>query len=261
MRCVLVLAAVAVVVSACDKTSEEYASAPAEAPAAPADAAAGPERAGGEAKSAPLPVSAPTLAYSYRYGIEAPADELTGLIRRHEQACVAAGSAVCQMVGQSVERRGKDRVSGELSLRAAPDWLTRFRDGLEAQAKAAGGRIVSSSTESDDLTRSITDTEAHIRARTTLRDRLQAVLAARPGKLSDLLEVEQELARVQQEIDAAQSSLAVMRTRVATSALTIRYESEGNIFGAIYWLVGAILLGLALWSVRQRVWPVKRPAE
>src|SRR5690606_23488191 len=64
-------------------------------------------------------------------------------------------------------------------------------------------------------------------ARKTLRDRLQDLLASRPGKLQELLEVERELARVQAEIDATESALAVMRTRVATSRLTIDYVSEG----------------------------------
>lgn len=69
------------------------------------------------------------------------------------------------------------------------------------------------------------DGEARLRAQTALRDRLQKLLAERPGKLAELLEVERELARVQGEIDSAQSTLAVMKTRVATSALTLRYES------------------------------------
>ena len=83
--------------------------------------------------------------------------------------------------------------------------------------------------ESEDLTRQIVDTEAAVRARTALRDRLQAILATRPGKLSDLLEVEKELARVQGELDATQSELAVMRTRVVTSLLTITYSSGASL--------------------------------
>jgi len=77
------------------------------------------------------------------------------------------------------------------------------------------------------LTRSIVDTEAQLRAQRTLRDRLQALLASRPGKLSDLLDVERELARVQGVIDSTQSNLAVMRARVDMSALTIDYASAG----------------------------------
>src|SRR5262249_34449527 len=83
-------------------------------------------------------------------------------------------------------------------------------------------------TSSEDLTRNIVDTEARLRASRTLRDRLQNLLASRPGRLSDLLEVERELARVQGEIDATESTLAVMRARVAMSELTLTYTSKAK---------------------------------
>ena len=62
---------------------------------------------------------------------------------------------------------------------------------------------------------------------TTLRDRLQTLLASRPGKLSDLVEIERELARVQGDIDSARSQLAEMRGRVSMSAVSIDYSSFG----------------------------------
>lgn len=52
------------------------------------------------------------------------------------------------------------------------------------------------------------------------------MLANRTGKLDDLLQVEQELARFQAEIDAARSELAAMRGRVAMSRLTLTYDSR-----------------------------------
>jgi hypothetical protein len=119
-------------------------------------------------------------------------------------------------------------VSASLELRAAPAWLAKFRAGLAGDAKGGGGRVASSSVESEDLTRSIVDSEATLRAKRTLRDKLEALLQ-RPGSgVKDLLATEQELARVQGEIDAAQSELAVMRGRVDMSKLTLNYESVGG---------------------------------
>ena len=60
-----------------------------------------------------------------------------------------------------------------------------------------------------------------------MRERLEDLLAHRPGKLSELLEVERELANVQGEIDAMESNLAVMKARVSMSLLTIDYASAG----------------------------------
>ena len=173
------------------------------------------------------PAGVPMLAYSYTYGIEAPPKSIRLLVARHEAACVAAGPTVCQMTSANVQEIGEDQIRGSLQLRATPGWLKRFREGLASEAREEGGRLVQSNVSSEDLSRQIVDTEAALRAKSTLRDRLQALLAGRPGKLSELLELERELARVQGEIDATQSQLAVMRARVAMSELTISYASAG----------------------------------
>ena len=145
----------------------------------------------------------------------------------HEDACSRAGAALCQILAASTNTAGESDVRGQLQLRGEPRWLAGFRAHLEGDAKAAGGKVSSTSVTSEDLTRDIVDTEAHVRAQKTLRDRLQALLASRPGKLSDLLDVEREFARVQGEIDATQSNLAVMKERVAMSTLTLDYVSAG----------------------------------
>lgn len=173
--------------------------------------------------------SAPRMAYVYRYGLELPADRAAGLMGRHEAACVAAGAATCQVIGSETTRYGRDAVSSQLTLRATPAWVATFRGRLAGEAEAAGGRVASSATESEDLTRAIVDTEARLRAQTTLRDRLQSLLATWSGSLEELLKVESELARVQGEIDAVQSNLVVMRTRVATSRLEISYAAAGQL--------------------------------
>lgn len=173
-----------------------------------------------------VPVGAPQLAYSYEYGLSVASRRVRALVAQHERACAGAGPAQCQVVGSTVEDSGDEQISGELNLRAAPAWLKRFRDGLAGDAKSAGGRVYQASVTSEDLSREIIDTDAALRAKTTLRDRLQALLASHPGKLSDLLDVERELARVQGEIDSTQSELAAMRGRVATSDVTISYKSE-----------------------------------
>lgn len=173
--------------------------------------------------------TAARVAYSYRYALELPAEQTAGLMGRHEAACVAAGVATCQVIGSNTMRSGQDTAVSELTLRASPTWIAGFRARLASEAEAADGRVASSSTESEDLTRALVDTEARLRAQTTLRDRLQSLLATRSGSLEELLKVESELARVQGEIDAVQSNLAVMRKRVATARLTISYVAEGQL--------------------------------
>lgn len=168
------------------------------------------------------------LAYTYQTTLELPADRLTGVMDAHVKACQDAGPRFCQLIGSSRSGDPTTAMSGQVDIRGEPHWLHSFMGNLAHQADAAGGRILSQSTSTEDLTRSIVDTEANLRAQKTLRDRLQGLLASHPGRLSDLLDVERELARVQGEIDSTQSQLAVMRTRVDMSELTLSYQSSAK---------------------------------
>lgn len=211
-------------------------SAPTVAGEAAMDVAAAPERAmgggapeGGETPAAgpgAAPAGAPMLAYVYGATLELPFRTVRATMAKHEAQCRAAGPAVCQVLGSSVAASGEEQMYGALQIRAEPRWLETFRNGLEAEARGAGGRVRETSVESEDLTRQIVDTDARLRAQKVLRDRLQQLLRSRPGKLSDLLETERELARVQGEIDSAESQLAVMRQRVATSLMNLAYQSK-----------------------------------
>lgn len=251
-----------------------------EAPS-PASAAARAARAAPDAQS-----TAPMIAYDYVDTLWAPAERIKALMEGHQKACAEAGPSACQIVASSRSGTEGGVTTAVLSLRASPAWIAKLRGGLDADAKAAGGRVTDSQVTSEDLTRSIVDGEARLRAQTALRDRLQKLLAERPGKLSELLEVERELARVQGEIDSAQSTLAVMKTRVATSSLTLRYESGavtrptgawtplaqafadvGGILArslaglllAVAWTAPWLLaLGLAIWAVRKRLPRLRR---
>jgi hypothetical protein len=250
------------------------------------------ERAGsppGQPTEAAATPTAPMIAYAYNDVMWAPADQVKPLMRTHQKACVDAGPLVCQVV--SVQQSQGEEASAVLEVRATPVWIARLHGRLDSDAKAVGGRVTQSEVSSEDLTRSIIDGEARLRAQTTLRDRLQKLLAERPGKLSELLEVERELARVQGEVDSAQSNLAVLKTRVATSSLTLTYQSlqpTPRATGAWRALVQALrdiqstlavslgvlvrviafaapwalIIGLPLWLMRKRLPRLRRkPAE
>ncbi len=199
-------------------------------PSASADAALAtspPTKAPDGSKAKPAPVVVSMLAYAYAYEMEAPASRIAGLVAEHQAACAAAGPALCQVTAATLTNDGKDDAHASLQIRAAPAWLTPFRSRLGHDAQKAGGRIVRDHTTTEDLARQITDTQAAIRAKSALRDRLQTMLQTRPGKLEDLLEVEKTLAETQGDLDATQSELAMMQQRVQTSDLTIDYQAKG----------------------------------
>lgn len=196
---------------------------------APNGAPQGPTQTGSTPTS-PAPVL--YLAYVHGRGIEVPSQRVAGVMDAHVRACEQAGVRLCQII--RAERSGDPdaSVSGFVQLRGEPRWLSTFMGGIDAEVDRAGGRVTSRNTSTEDLTRQIVDTEARLRAQTALRDRLQQLLRDRPGRLADLLEVERELARVQADIDAVQSNLAVMRTRVAMSELNVSYTSAPRPLGS-----------------------------
>jgi hypothetical protein len=267
----------------------EAAAAPAaDAAAVAADAAAAPAAPDGSSTTPRIAAGPPMLAYSYSYGLSLPHDHVDELRRRHESACAKAGYKVCQVVGSAITEDRSGGAEGKLEIRAAPAWLQRFRDSLAGDAKAVGGKVDSNEVTSEDLSREIVDTGAQLRAKLVLRDRLQALLANRPGRLADLLAVERELARVQGEIDSTQSQLTVMQGRVAMSDVTVTYASSdvgptirsplGASFRGFFGTMAASLAGLIdvvavlapwaviggvlLWVFRKRLpklrWPFRR---
>jgi hypothetical protein len=183
----------------------------------------------GQAAQAPAEGVAVMLAYRYATGLELPPENLAATQDGHANACLDAGPQVCQVVSASVNDPDGQRPSAYLELRAAPDWLVEFRAGLESETEEAGGRITSDQTSVEDLTANIVDAAARLNARTTLRDRLQTLLETRDGDLGDLLQVERELARVQEQLDAQASVLAALRQRVDTSTLSLSYQPKREI--------------------------------
>jgi uncharacterized protein YlxW (UPF0749 family) len=200
-----------------DTASSTAADTTASASAAPAAA--------NDATPKPLTVTAPELAYAYDYSVQAPARDVPHLVRQHEAECAMAGATVCQVVGATTKAIGHDDVSGRLEIRATPAWIAKFRDRIEDDVKALGGKISAAETNTDDLSGSLVDTQAALRAKIELRDRLETLLKTHNGKIKDLVDLEQRVSDVQSDIDQAQSELAVMKTRVQTSKLVIEYSS------------------------------------
>jgi hypothetical protein len=201
----------------------------------------------------------------------------------HVAACNAAGPTVCVVTNSSLNAYSEDQASAQLYLRATPAWIDTFLGGVEAEAEAAKGEITSRQTTAEDLTVTIIDTDARLKAQTVLQARIEELLADRPGNLGELLETQRELARVNGEIDSLTSSLAALRQRVDMSQLSVNYETKvnpvsggmlsplsdafGNFFynlsGAVAAVITAfavglpwlLLIGALLWIWLRLIWP------
>jgi hypothetical protein len=198
------------------------------------------EQAGGGAGGGPQaqpaqPGAARQIAYSFYYTLFAPTQNLEALFNAQKTACERAGPAQCYVVSSSMSGLAQESAYGQLQVRASADWIRTFRDGLEGSLEPYGASIDASTSTAEDLTTQIIDTSARLNSAKTLRDRLQKLLAERPGKLAELIEIERELARVQADIDATESVLAAMRLRVAMSDLTINYQARYSAASESIW--------------------------
>lgn len=166
------------------------------------------------------------LAYRYGYSFALPSASVKSVVDAHAQRCIDAGSDKCQVLNTSVRDYDDDNVSANLSLRAEPEWLESYAVTLTETVDQADGRMTASSVSAEDLTRQILDVDARLSAQKTLRDRLTGLLETRDAELSDLLELERELARVQGEIESATSTLNALRQRVNMSIVNIDYSTK-----------------------------------
>jgi hypothetical protein len=173
---------------------------------------------------APAP-QAPMLALGYKLGLVVPADQVRPLMESHQEACERAGADQCQVLSASASAEGDDKTAAALELRATPAWMRVFRTRAEADAKDLGGRIDEAATDSDDLSTQVVDTEAAQRTRAAERARLAQLMQRRTSNLQDTLAVEQEITRVQGEMDQAASELAAMQTRIVMQTVTVAYAS------------------------------------
>lgn len=174
-----------------------------------------------------VPGVAQMIAYTYSWMFSVPTENMPGLQAAHRKLCDDAGPSTCYVTNSSLDAIGKEEgASGYLSIRATEAWVRSFEQSVGEGIKPFGASIYSTGRNSDNVTTQIVDNEARLRSMIAHRDALQKMLDDKPGRLSDLLEIQQSLAQAQGDIDSRQSVLAALKLRVAMSELTFQYRAE-----------------------------------
>ncbi|WP_164116583.1 DUF4349 domain-containing protein [Sphingorhabdus sp. Alg239-R122] len=234
-----------------------------------------------------IKVSLPRIAYTYEYAYRLGSDEISGVQSRHADLCEKKGPRVCRIINMTKSGGEGDYGTGMLEMQVAAAQARSFGAELSKIVNDEGGDTVNSNVTGEDLSKQIVDTEARLRARTLLRDRLMEVLRSRKGTVAELVQAERGVAQVNEEIDQARSWLAEMKGRVAFSKVTVNYmtgsPSGGGFiepirdgigsFGAIlgttigamitfvaFTLPWLLLIALAVWLWRRfgPAWPFGR---
>lgn len=172
-----------------------------------------------------LEVTIPKLAYVYDYAFRTEGEALGNLQRRHADLCEQQGPTSCRILGMTKSGEDAEEMTGELQLAVASSHARAFGALIEKEAEAADAQQIAAEISTEEVSKAIVDTEAQLRARTELRDRLMQILRTRTGTVEELVEAERNVAQVNQEIDQARSWLREMQGRVAFSRVNIRYES------------------------------------
>ncbi len=131
-------------------------------------------------------------------------------------------------VGNSSLSTGEQQVRSatiELKIPAA-----RYEDALAGLKPI--GTVESVTSTADDVGEEFVDLAARVANARRLEERLITLLATRAGKLEDVLSVERELARVREEIERYDGRLRFLRSRVATSTLSVTVHEREPLLAA-----------------------------
>ena len=182
---------------------------------------------GAAPQSAPIAVTMPRIAYSYGFSFRLDRERIAAVQERHLAACRRLGPSLCRVT--AMQRGGtNDGDSGaNLKLQIAAGLADGFGRTLAAIAGEGGGETLDRSIRAEDLSRQMIDSDARIRTRELLIQRLTALLQTRSGNIEQAVEAERAINGAQEELEAARAELADMRGRVAMSAVEISYVARG----------------------------------
>jgi hypothetical protein len=140
-------------------------------------------------------------------------DDVPAAAERVKQTVIAAEGYVGN---ESEYQDGYGRKSASLTCRVPAEKL----DAVIAELRALG-EVQSVSLGAQDVTDQYFDLEIRLATQRELAQRLQALLGRQSNELSDLLEIERELARVRGEIDQMEGRKRLWDQQIAMSTLQV----------------------------------------
>jgi len=158
------------------------------------------------------------------------------------EPAIAALHALAARVGGYIANTGIQAGQGELRSATIEVKIpsAHFDDAVSGLKPI--GTLESSKVQADDVGEEYVDATARMANAHRLERRLIDLLATRTGKLADVLEVEQQLARVREEIERYEGRLRYLRAHTAMSTLTVYVHEPLPVVGE----AGSSVMGEAL---------------
>ncbi len=225
------------------------------------------------------------IAETHSLQIQTKYDLLQTRYQRDFKKCVELG---CQITNSNVQLEQ----GGNINARIDPEKLGTFLDFLAE----GDGKILNHSVNADDHTMEYTDTTTANANLVALRNRLATLLNSRAENVDDILRIEQELNRIQTQIDQNTARLKVLATMTDLATVNIGYQVEyrpaevkpyelkntwsraaqkflmgidrmvQTVFAALPWIpVLLVSIWLGIWIVRLAIgrtsirWPWRKP--
>jgi hypothetical protein len=175
--------------------------------------AAAKERAAGDRRA--------TLATTRHVDMEVAPEAVAPLFTSTQAACEADAAGACVVMASRLDTGERPRA--ELTVRAAPAGIARLLAKLHS-----GNGLVGESASSEDLAAPIVDTERQIAMAREYRDSLLALRARGGNDIKALMSINEELARVQSQLESATGERAHLQQRIDTETLTVAIASTGE---------------------------------
>ena len=191
-------------------------------------------------KSAPSP--APSRAMLMAFGGHAISEQQPRFIaERHKLEVVTSqselqeswesvlkfcGTIRCEVVSSSITvKTGASEPSGVIQLRVVPEDLAKLLADVEND-----GKLGQHTTEREDKTLRVIDTEARIKNLTAFRDNLRGMLGKPSASVRDLVEIQKQLTDTQAELDseAAQRKVLANETEKVAVEISFHVASSGG---------------------------------
>lgn len=177
----------------------------------------------------PSDKAAPQIAYTYGLSYTLDAGDIASVQERQAGLCRSLGPARCLVVKTDLDRDDANgSTTAQTSLVIEARLAAQFEQRLDALAADAGGSVSARHVSAEDVTKQVIDTDARVRAKQALADRLFRLIGSANGKVGDLVQAEKAFADTQAELEAARGEQAELRRRVAMSEINIGYASTAS---------------------------------
>jgi hypothetical protein len=114
------------------------------------------------------------------------------------------------------QKQANGKLRGQVVVKVLPENLDLFLQKLRGL-----GELKNQTLGTEDVTKAYFDTDARLKNARVMEQRLIDMLKTKTGKVSDLLQVEKELARVREEIEKMQGELKYWDSQIQFATVTI----------------------------------------